>query len=133
MESTQLIDFQAGQVWQYETREGEESSLAYIVKIDKEEEYGKIYHIYANNLSIKNPYVDSGIQSELLHAPVDEQTLTQSLTKLVDENDSMPNISDGYSTWRESFDKGEAGVFNIPIKKIIQFIEEVVGDASNRR
>ena len=122
--------YQEGQIWQYNTREGEENSLVYIVKIDNEERYGSIYHVYADNLSITNPYVKSGIQSELFHAPVDEETLTQSLIKLVKENSSpMPDISDGYSTWKKAFDKGEAGVFNISIKKIIQIIE----DASNQR
>ena len=122
--------YHEGQIWQYDTRKGEENSLVYIVKIDNEERYGSIYHVYADNLFISNPYVESGMQSELFHVPVDEKTLIQSLTKLVKENNnSMPDISDGYSTWREAFDKGEAGVFNISLKNIIQIIE----DASNRR
>ncbi len=124
-------EFKVGQVWQYDTRKGEEKSLLYIVHIDEEESPAKIYHIYIDNLAIKNPYQESGIQYELPHAPVDEETLTNSITNLVSENSPMPNISNGYSSWRNAFDKGEAGVFNIPVKKIVQYIEEIIENAVN--
>lgn len=42
---------------------------------------------------------------------------------------NSPDISEGYKSWRESFDKGEAGVFNIPASKIIQYIEDVVNQS----
>lgn len=117
-------EFKVGQVWQYDTRKGEEQSLVHIIHIDEEEGYGEIYHIYVDNLAINNPYVDSGVQTELFHAPVGKETLIQSIEKLVSKNSSITNLADGYFSWKDDFKKGEAGVFNISVKEIVQIIED---------
>ena len=119
-------EYSEGQIWKYKTRKGEENSLLFIVKVDNEKGYGNIYHIYIDGLKIKNPHISSGIQNQLPHAPVDDKTLSESVTALVSKTSNSPDISEGYKSWRESFDKGEAGVFNIPASKIIQYIEDVV-------
>jgi hypothetical protein len=38
-------DFQAGQIWEYKTRPGEEASRLYIVKIEEWPNGEKIFHI----------------------------------------------------------------------------------------
>jgi len=44
----------------------------------------------------------------------------------------MPDISEGYSQWKQAFDDEGAGIFTIPVSQIIQFIEEIVnGEAQN--
>ena len=126
MNSNAFAGYESGQIWQYKTRVGEEQSLLYIVKVDEIQGYGKIYHIYVDGIKIKNPHISSGFQTYLPHAPVDESTLNQSVTKQFNGKKSMPDISDGYKAWKEPFDKGEAGVFNIPVSKIIEYIEQVV-------
>lgn len=63
----------------------------------------------------------------LPHAPVDEKTLELSLTKMVGTTKQLPDISGGYSVWKDAFDSGEGGVFNIPVSQIIGCIEQVVG------
>ncbi len=126
MSTANAAEYAEGQVWKYQTRKGEENSLLYIVRIDEEKGYGKIYHIYSDGLKIKNPYISSGVQGQLPHAPVDEQTLDESVTQLVGSKKEMPDISQGNKNWREPFDKGKAGVFNIPVGKIVQYIEDVV-------
>lgn len=119
-------EYSVGQVWEYKSRKDEESSRVYIVHIDQHEKLGKIYHIYIEGINIKNPHIAGGIQVELPHAPVDEETLKLSLTKLVGKTDALPDISAGYGVWKEAFDSGEGGVFNIPISQIIQYIEDIV-------
>lgn len=122
-------EYKSGQVWKYKTRPGEENSLVYIVKVDREKGYGNIYHIYIDGLKIRNSKIKGGIQSQLPHAPVDEKTLNDSVTALLREGGPMPDISEGYRAWREPFDAGNAGVFNIPVAKIIGFIEDIVSKA----
>ena len=129
MNQSALADYKPGQVWKYKTRAGEEGSLIYVVKVDAEKGHGSIYHIYVDGLRIRNPHLSGGIQSELPHAPVDKSTLDASVTELVRDKKQIPDISGGYATWREAFDAGEAGVFNIPVAKIIDYIEQAISKA----
>lgn len=121
-----MAEFKVGQVWEYKTRKGEESSLLYIVKIDKDEKIGNIYHIYLDGLRIKNPHTVSGIQEYLPHVPVDETTLKESVMNVSRSTMRLPDISEGYQTWKEAFDSGKGGVFNIPVNKVVEYIEDVV-------
>ncbi len=121
-----MAEFKEGQVWKYETRDGEESSLVYIVKIDNNDVLGNIYHLYIDGISIKNPYSESGYQDHIPHSPVDATTLEKSLTELVHVTSDPPDISQGYKIWKEALESGEGGVFNIQIKEIIQYIEEAL-------
>lgn len=118
-------DYREGQIWRYDARPGEEASRLYIVKIDEVEGYGRIYHIFVEGLRIKNPRTPSGFQDQLPHAPVVEATLDRSVTELVGETNSMPDFVDGYAVWKEAFDKGEAGAFNIPVADIVSAIEDI--------
>ncbi|MEO1297392.1 MAG: hypothetical protein AAFW75_16735, partial [Cyanobacteria bacterium J06636_16] len=79
-----------------------------------------IYHIYIDGLKLKNRRVEGDLQNFLPHVPVDEKTLNASVTDLLETKMDLPDISEGYEAWREA----EGGVFNIPMKKIIQVIEE---------
>ena len=124
-----FAQYEVGQIWQYKTREGEETSHIYIAQIDTMNNYGNIYHIYIDGLTLKNPYSATGYQSVLPHAPVDKEALDASVIELLKSDAEMPDISEGYSYWREAFDSGQAGVFTAPIDQIIQFIEE----ASNQK
>ena len=118
--------YKEGQVWSYKTRENESNSKIYIVKIEYNKTIGKIYHIYIDNLNIKNPYQKSKIQNNLSHSSVSEKTLDDSVIKIVTAKyENNIDISDGYVAWKEAFDDGKAGVFTIPVNEIIQCIEDV--------
>ena len=41
------------------------------------------------------------------------------------ENDQLPDFEEGYQQWRTEFDKGKAGVYNIPVAESIELIKEV--------
>lgn len=122
-----------GQVWQYQTRPGEEQSRLYIVKIDDEPFFGPIYHLYLDGLRIRSPLRSDGIQDHLPHLPVDRKTLDGSVTELVISLPNPPNVADGYAIWRESFDSGEGGVFNIPVRDIVQIVEESINQPGGKR
>ena len=122
-------DYSVGQIWAYKTRVGEEASRVTIAKIDDEEVYGCIYHIYVDRLQIRNHHLATGVQTELHHAPVNEETLDKSVTKLVGIEKALPDISEGYTVWREPFEQGDAGVFNISVAEIINVIERVANQS----
>jgi len=119
-------DYEVGQIWAYKTRPGEEASRLYICRIDRHEKIGRIFHIFVDGLKIKNDRVESGCQQDLPHAPVDASTLDASVTALLDTVDDVPDVSEGYETWKEDFDTGEGGVFNIPVARIIEYIDSVI-------
>ena len=125
--------YKAGQVWSYSTRKGEEHSRLFIVRVDRHEKLGSIYHIFLDGLSVSNPHIEGGIQDILPHSPVSQQTLDASVKSLVTAKaDALPDIAEGYEVWKEAFDKNEAGVFIIPVQEIIQITEDaVLGKAGN--
>ncbi len=121
--------YKIGQAWNYNTRKGEEESRIFIVRSDPDEKLGTIYHIYVDGLRIKNPHSASGSQDYLPHSPVSEKTLDDSVTSLAIENTSdLPDVSEGYKTWKEAFDNGQGGIFTIPVSQIVQYIEDIVTD-----
>jgi len=62
----------------------------------------------------------------LHHSPVDKSTLDASVTNLIDAVNDVPDVSAGYKVWKEAFDSGRGGVFNIPVATIIESIESIV-------
>ena len=120
-----MAKYEIGQVWEYETRPGEEESRLYIGEIDEHEELGKIYHIYVENVMIENKRIESGHQTALPHAPVSESALDASVTKFVEKIDVTPDVSNGHKIWKEAFDSGKAGVYNIPVATIIEYLEGI--------
>ena len=125
-----MLHFEEGQVWRYQARAHESESKLYIVRIDELSGY-RIFHIFLDGLSLKNQNTESGIQTELPHAPVDQESLEKSLLEFQGYTDTPPDISEGYSIWREAFDSGDAGAFNIPISAVVQYIEDVVAGKAN--
>ena len=120
-----MSSFKVGQVWTYRTRPGEEASRLYIARVDNLPNL-TAFHISVDGLRLKNPHSAAGYQTVLPHAPVDEETLKASVVSLAAENAPMPDISEGYGHWREAYDSGQGGVFNIPVAKIIEYIESIV-------
>ena len=117
-------DFQEGQVWSYQTRPGEEGSRLYIVRIDRDIAKRPIFHIYLDRLKLKNPMMPGGVQDHLPHAPVSQESLEASVVKLLQGGAPMPDIAEGYTAWLLAFANRQAGVFTMPVKDIVQHIED---------
>lgn len=124
--SAGAAEYAEGQIWSYLTRPGEEESRLYIARIDHDLPVSPIYHLYVVGLRIESPLGNGSIQDRLPHIPVDKSTLDDSVIDLVGIVPNPPDISEGYSIWREAFDAGEAGVFNIPVSEIVQIVEETL-------
>lgn len=119
-------DYSEGQVWSYKTRLGEENSTLLIDKIETNAKLGRIFHISIDGVRIKNRHIAGGISTQLPHFPVSEETLKQSLTKLIGHRAPHPDYVEGYMTWKAAFDAGKAGVFTIPVSEIIGVVEETI-------
>lgn len=123
---TMATEYSTGQIWSYKTRTGEESSTVLINKVEDDPKIGKIFHISVNDVHVINPDAPSGLSTNLPHFPVSEITLEKSCLKITGHSESNPEYIEGYKIWREAFDAGEAGVFDISVAEIVGFIEETI-------
>ncbi len=124
----------AGQVWKYETRDGEESSRVHVVRVEKHPAWGVMVHVYIDGLKIPNP----GAQDDkdkliriVSHMPLTEKAMDDSVTRMLEKNQPIPHYEAGYRAWHKAFMKGDATVFETPIKTMLQQYAD--GIASARR
>jgi hypothetical protein len=121
--------YRPGQVWSYRTRVGEEQSRVTILRVDREPSAGYIVHLAVDGLSIKNPTSRDGVARTISHLPFSEKATDQSLTDLLDTG-PIPDYQEGYQTWREGFERGEAGVWSIPVEEVVAAMETVLGQSN---
>ncbi len=120
----QAIDYREGQAWSYKNRPGEAASLIYIARIDRGLGPNPIFHLYIDGLKLKNPLIEGRVQDTLPHVPISQEALDASVVELVQAAAGLPDISEGYAIWRTAFEKGQTGVFTIPVAQIVQHIED---------
>jgi len=122
-----MLWFEAGQVWTYQTRPGEEDSRLTVLKVEEYDKLGTIVHIRVDGVAQKNPHAPDGVSSVIHHMPFDAEAIRKSVIELVDSGAPVPDsFEEGYAIWKEAFDKGEAGVFTITVAESIAFCEEAL-------
>lgn len=117
--------FKVGQLWQYETRKGEEESRVIILKVDKTD-HDVIIHVAVIKARIKNPQIEGGISNEIGHLPFSRESIEESFTKLESSNNELPDFMDGYKQWKEAFDSGRGGIFTISVKEAVEYVEQTM-------
>ncbi|MFO0812452.1 MAG: hypothetical protein U0796_04505 [Gemmatales bacterium] len=126
------MHYAAGQVWKYHHRPSEDGSRLTILCIDTEPGYGNIVHIAVSGLAIRAPHAPNGHIREMSHLPFAEDAIDKSVTELV-ETLPEPPLSGGYAVWREAFDKGEAGVFTVPLGQLVALTEQSISQSAEPR
>ena len=118
-DSEQVDDrFSPGQVWAYETREGESNSRVTILKIEKSTDL-TIVHIRIDDVKINNPHAPSKLSEFVPHAPIDREALAGSVTELERTVKDIPDYAEGYRTWKQN----QGGVFTTSVAEIVDFVE----------
>jgi hypothetical protein len=118
--------YKVGQIWEYQTRKGEEKSTLTIVAVEKHKKLGTIINIYVGGLKIKNPNADNGLSDEIQHLPFSKDAIDKSVTKLIGATRQLPDYKEGYDEWRTAFDNGKAGIFSIAVKESIDVMEKTL-------
>ncbi|UPG86465.1 hypothetical protein L2Y94_03640 [Luteibacter aegosomatis] len=126
-------DYAPGQSWTYRTRPGEEDSRLMIRKIDVEPEDGEVFHVSLPGVKLRNHRVPGGIQPAMHHAAVSRSTLDKSVLDAAGTADADESWRDGYAVWRQAYDNGDAGVFDLEVKDILGYIEMVVAASGEAR
>ncbi len=117
-----------GQVWKYESREGEEDSRIIICLVEEDPKLGQIVHIHVANVRMKNKSAPNGFTSTIRHMPYDADALRDCLVELEQSNTETPPYQDGYHLWREAFDKSEGGIWTIPVSESISTMETMMSN-----
>lgn len=123
-----LSRFAPGQIWKYTTRPGEGESRIIVVRVDDDDEFGNIVHIYVSEVAIPNANAPDGQTTFVGHMPFSEEALDQSVENLEAEHHELPDYEPGYRLWREAFENGEAGIFTVSVAEGIDFIQHALSD-----
>lgn len=118
--------FKVGQIWKYNTRQGEENSTLTILKVEKYDSIGLVIHISIDGLKLKNTQEPEEFYHDIQHLPFSREAILTSVKTLVSEDNKLPDYVDGYNNWKESFDKKKAGVFSIAVCDAIKYVEETM-------
>lgn len=118
--------YQVGQVWEYETRVGEQNSRMTIVALTEHEQHGLIVNISLDNLRIPYAHSEDGFLNGLSHSPCSVEAIDNSVISLLGIVDELPDFQEGYNEWKTALDAGKAGVFGGTIKEIISTIEKII-------
>lgn len=126
-------DYAPGQSWTYHTRSGEEASRLVIRHIDIEPEDGEVFHASLLDVKLRNHRVPGGFQPAMHHAVMTRSALDRSVKDMAGNGDTDEAWRDGYGVWRQAYDAGDAGVFDIPAADILGYIEKVVAASGEAR
>jgi hypothetical protein len=118
--------FKVGQIWSYNTRQGEDNSTLTILKVEKYDNAGVVIHAYVNGLKLKNPQRSSGFSDDIGHLPFSKDALLKSVTVLVSSDNKLPDFMDGYSNWKEAFDNNKGGIFSFTVSDAVKYVEEAM-------
>ena len=117
--------------------EMEEAEIAAIKGVGKAIS-GKIRELVENGqmqtLEKYKAQTPDGIQEMLPHAPVTQSVLEEGVIDLVADDGPLaddPDFEESYWQWREPFDRGEAGVFTVPLTEILDIVEQAIRSSAN--
>ncbi len=117
-------DYVAGQQWRYKTRAEDPASTLVINKVESHPKLGSIFHISVLNVNVPNDRISSGVQTVLPHLPVSKKSLDDSVSELIGSVAIRRDYLEGYMVWKAEFDKGEAGIFTIPINEVVDVVAQ---------
>ncbi|WP_309573226.1 hypothetical protein [Deinococcus sp.] len=125
-----MPEFAPGQRWTYHTRPGEETSTVLILASEHSPENGgpdsPVVHIRLDGLRLHSPHLAGGVQEDLAHSPVSEAALKDSVMELIQEGVAVNEDLDGLEDWRDAYARGEAGVFTLPVKELVEAVEQAI-------
>lgn len=113
--------FLPGQLWQYNTRPGEENSLLTVLKIDDEEDY-TIIHVRLDNINF-------GSNGYIQHLAFSIEAIMDSVTGFIKHLDAVPDYKEAYDQWKQSFEQGKTDYWKVTVKEAV----EAIGQRMNKR
>lgn len=120
--------FEAGQVWRYQTRPGEEKSRLTIIKVETLRGQDMV-HVALSDLTGLS--LGGQPAMECSHLPFSAAAVRESVVEL-DHLSREKKPMDGYEDWRNAFETGEAGIFTCSVAEAIDTMAEASSQASRQ-
>ena len=115
--------FRVGDVWEYQTRRGEERSRITILRVDESPEIGTIVHIGLDNVHFANCH--GGPEPDAVpHMPFGRKALEASVKKRLASGQPLPSYEDGYQDWRDAYTQKHAGVYVVSVADAVSVAEK---------
>ena len=115
--------FRVGDVWEYQTRKGEERSRITILRIDDSPELGIIVHIGDDNVHFANCH--GGPEPDAVpHMPFARKALEASVMKKLASDQPLPSYEEGYQDWRDEYVQKHAGIYVVRVADAISVAEK---------
>jgi hypothetical protein len=115
--------FRAGDVWEYQTRKGEERSRIVILRVDNSPELGIIIHIGVDKVHFANCH--GGPEPDAVpHMPFSRKAIDASVKKKLAEDQPLPSYQDGYQDWRDAYAQKHAGVYVVSVADALSVAEK---------
>lgn len=123
---TPAVQFKPGQVWSYKTRPQDKGSTFTVILVEQARGH-ELVHVRVDGLHLKNPMHAGGFSDSAGHLPMEEEALRACRDQLLREGAVVPQESlGGYKQWKQAFDEGHAGAFNIPLADVIDTLERTL-------
>lgn len=120
------IEFDIGQVWRFQNRQGEDNSTITILGVEKYDSDNTIIHIRIDAVKIHSSEAAGGYTNFIAHLPFSENALARSVTNFLGPIAALPDYSDGYNQWKEAFDTDRASYWKIDVAEVMDSIDNMM-------
>jgi hypothetical protein len=117
------VSLKPGQVWTYKSRPKDAGSTLTILRTETEPQFGPIVHVALQGVSLQGRHRSL---DQIEHVPFAKQPVRESLVRLEETLSEIPEFEVSYRMWRESVEKGDAGVFSVKVADAVQRMDDAL-------
>jgi len=107
--------YRVGEVWNYETRPGDEGSTFTVLKVEAWPRAGVIVHVCVEGFRVASPHAPNGVYERIGHMPFAEDAIDRSVTTRASAGSPLPDDGGGYENWR----RARGGWFTITVAEAV--------------
>ena len=111
--------FHRGQVWAFTPPTNQPNARLTVLRVEDGGKLGTIVHIAISGVSYGNGH------TQIQHLPFAESSIEQSVTTLERKSGTVPDFAEGYQLWRQAFDAGKGGIFNITVAEAFEAVASI--------
>ena len=123
--------FEVGQIWHYDTRQGEQNSTLTIVSMENDKNYGLIIGVYIDHLNIPLNGIPGG-NTVINFLPFTKKALEESVTRIQGHTDELPDYKQYYKAWKKEFDNKNCKIFFRPVKIMLDTAQMNLDKMNNK-
>lgn len=99
-----------------------------IGRIDDDTRAGSVVSVSIADIT---PPALHGYLNRLLHLPFEREAFELSALDAIGDRPLPQGFADAYEQWRQPFDRGEAGIFTLPVEEVLPVLLEALSQRSD--